>query len=463
MPPRKYLKPSPPLPVEVWEVIIDFVARIFVSGSSREWQRRTLYACTLTCRAFVPRASFHLSFHRVATTTYLRSRAELTEVVDLLKIRPGLAGVVDVLVVQADDDGDNQAWVSAVPMQLGVKLKNITTLKLVSVDLTRRHPDFYRALKLFRAVKCVELVATRYSLCHQISQLANGWATRLVRFRHASGQHADISHSPPQEPLGELFDVDWTEKHRSVITTSVANILFISRGRCGILTTRVKSLVINVQPSRLRSKLISLQDKFSTSEYGDIFAAMVNLRRTVPLRRVRTVTLTVPILDLRFASESYLPHALPRLLVFEDHLWNVGLVSLLACGKVRNVAVVVHPGRSFKAKQDQSTRDIEELARRWRRADDALDSQFTRLPYRLELSFIGSHWDLKYLPPPCKISDMTSIIAHLLPKSAAWIELNFKSDYECPYAKWRANPGWCCDECDTKANEGSVIGADLTS
>ncbi|THH20265.1 hypothetical protein EUX98_g8614 [Antrodiella citrinella] len=109
--------PSPPLPIEIWERIIDFVA-----GGDDDSQHSLLH-CFLVCRACVPRCRFRLGPRSVS----LRSRDDFMHFSALLAVYPHSASKLHKLYIH------------------GPKL-----LTILDVNLTQQHPDLIKLYSKFK-------------------------------------------------------------------------------------------------------------------------------------------------------------------------------------------------------------------------------------------------------------------------------------------------------------------------
>lgn len=145
----------PLLPVEVCEVVIDFVAAessacIPSSGLAPQYQLRQrqmdLVACALTCRAWLARCVYHLS-----TRLLINSRRRLDEVAQLLKDDSTAATSVRALYVcspprpyhPGDKDQRFSQWSHLMPLRLLGLLPSLDKLVLVDLNWRHVHPSFF--------------------------------------------------------------------------------------------------------------------------------------------------------------------------------------------------------------------------------------------------------------------------------------------------------------------------------
>lgn len=151
---------STPLPVEVCERIIDFVA---LSWSSEQLRLRTLQACALTCHAWLPRSLFHI----VCDFDSIRNRNDLSSYVTMLSKYPNFTHFVTNLSISPDWTGGSASWLNVVPQQLVKHLKHVRRIAITSHSndgIHVFHPHFFHALTLF-----VSVTELNYSFASQHS------------------------------------------------------------------------------------------------------------------------------------------------------------------------------------------------------------------------------------------------------------------------------------------------------
>lgn len=141
-----------------------------------------LLACRLVCRAWVPRTSFHV-FQFIT----LSSRSQLLDFTRILSSLPILCARVKHLTVVATEE--DQAWVVQVPIRLCPKLKRISQLWLVGVDIAIRYPPFYKSFSLFSPLRSLILERVRCSRYDQLTRLVSVTRPQEARILHHS--HAD--------------------------------------------------------------------------------------------------------------------------------------------------------------------------------------------------------------------------------------------------------------------------------
>lgn len=171
---RTYFPPLS-LPVELWEVVIDFVG----ADSHEETRARTLRACSLTCRAWVHRARFHLGPALITRQTIISSPEYISATRPILMMFPNVGDNVISLSLDASPDGDS-SWMSSAVMCLGPKMKRVENLTLRGFDFSTRHPGFYRSCSLFRPLKWLWLVFPRYSCFSDIAHLVHATSAARV-------------------------------------------------------------------------------------------------------------------------------------------------------------------------------------------------------------------------------------------------------------------------------------------
>ncbi|TFY65331.1 hypothetical protein EVJ58_g2037 [Rhodofomes roseus] len=150
------IMPPPELPLEVYEVIIDFT-----------WpDRETLLACALTCRAWHERSRYNL-FYRVE----LYNLDQLSLYTAKLAADPGLGQTLKELYV-TPYYSQSQLF-GSFPFELAGKLSNVQRLR---IDIRRDfypyiHPDFYPMFASFGSVTTLELRRIQFPTLNDFSML----------------------------------------------------------------------------------------------------------------------------------------------------------------------------------------------------------------------------------------------------------------------------------------------------
>lgn len=133
------------LPDEVWEGVIDHL------NTSVDGRTQGLHACCLTCRAWTPRALYHL--YRIVI---ISSYPALSKVSQTLLNAPHLRIRVEHLVISPGASAQ-QSWVSLVPVYFNRRLESLRCLTLRNFNFTNRHPRFHLAFSLFAPLHILRL------------------------------------------------------------------------------------------------------------------------------------------------------------------------------------------------------------------------------------------------------------------------------------------------------------------
>lgn len=174
-----------PLPIELWERIIDMTKEDFykdlvpvfsknaTNATRRKVRqqaaavRRTLSACALVCRSWLPRCRYNL-----VEALSLHSAEQVTYFAKLLSQSPLLLPRIWVLVIDGQH-GMDQSWISMIPDHLPLAQMRLYTLVLRGVDLTQVHPRVYHTLSLYRTLSTVCLEGVRYSRFSHLARFAS--------------------------------------------------------------------------------------------------------------------------------------------------------------------------------------------------------------------------------------------------------------------------------------------------
>ncbi|TCD67342.1 hypothetical protein EIP91_000263 [Steccherinum ochraceum] len=177
------MSPSPALPLEVCEFIIDAVDKLklelepsmhvleFISE-----RVRALRACALTCRGWLPRARMHLQTCRPEFTTVLSTPHHLASLVDALRQTPHDAAVelTGGTLVVAPTFGGDQTWVSRMPYELGpllLRRSGLMELRLFQVDLSVVGTSLFKFYKSLPLIQTTQLFVDNIQYSH-LSQFA---------------------------------------------------------------------------------------------------------------------------------------------------------------------------------------------------------------------------------------------------------------------------------------------------
>lgn len=141
----------PRLPIELCERVFDMLRKPVLWDDDEI--RRTLQACSLVCRAWVPRCRFYL-----CQRIYISSADDLQRVSTLLYSSDRFAA--QVMFVEIRGGGPNQSWISSVPLRLP-KLPSLEELILSGIDFSQQHCRFHQCLSLLRPIR---LIVRNYDL-----------------------------------------------------------------------------------------------------------------------------------------------------------------------------------------------------------------------------------------------------------------------------------------------------------
>lgn len=153
----------PPLPVEVCELIIDFVNDSFVgfSSASDKARRDALLACALTCLAWRVRSQIHLY-----DALILDAKTQLQACLNCLQANPALGPCVRLLTLRGNRTGDQfpsgvEHWTSLVAFALRA-LPNLDELALKWCDWSCLHPSFFVMMSDMRSVTRLILAGVEF-------------------------------------------------------------------------------------------------------------------------------------------------------------------------------------------------------------------------------------------------------------------------------------------------------------
>ena len=190
----------PSLPIEIWEKIIDSTLIDPNSGAINQKERLTIYACGLTCRAWLPRARFYLY-----DSITIHSDEGLSRVLEILSYTPAICDHVRSLTIIGG--GSDTPWFIRTFIQLGSKLKKLFYLTLRNFSLIQQNPHFFKTLSIFRAqhLTSITLQEVQYSRYSQITRCFS--AATSVAFHVVNPVFSGDPLKPEPSPvdLGPLY------------------------------------------------------------------------------------------------------------------------------------------------------------------------------------------------------------------------------------------------------------------
>ncbi|THH32795.1 hypothetical protein EUX98_g1380 [Antrodiella citrinella] len=216
-------QPSPRLPIEICERIIDSVAWSDVNtAEAHEGDEPSLLCCILVCRAWVPRCRFVLSY----TEVDLRSHNDLVFFSRFFAVYPHTASNVEQLRIYGRKENETStydSWFSSVPAMLPA-LPNLVTLSILDVDLSHQHPNIFMLYSKFKlASELVHgLILTRVSFLHfsQVARLAYAIGARTVSVDRCPLSlpifNSRVNRLPPPNTLHTVIEMEissdaWSE------------------------------------------------------------------------------------------------------------------------------------------------------------------------------------------------------------------------------------------------------------
>lgn len=164
--------PHRPLPTEVWERVVDFLAASQSPGIMN-WGRSSdndLLSSCLTCRAWLPRSRFHLF-----TFVLLQEPRHLSSLLSSLDLNPISGRYVQELLIHPSssnpDSASQEYWISKLPLVLATKLPHLKAFRCCNLDLSILHPRFYAIFRTFYSLRILDL-----------RQIDYGHPDQLIRF-----------------------------------------------------------------------------------------------------------------------------------------------------------------------------------------------------------------------------------------------------------------------------------------
>lgn len=145
---------QPHLPIEVCEVVIDFVAAetstLIPAGLAPQYQLRQrhldLIACAQTCRSWLPRCAYHLS-----TRIHIASRSRMERTVEVFKADPIRSSLIRTVYIcspprpynPAEHEGAFSSWSHLLPFRMGGVFPHLEKLVLVDLNWQNLHSSFF--------------------------------------------------------------------------------------------------------------------------------------------------------------------------------------------------------------------------------------------------------------------------------------------------------------------------------
>ena len=185
-------------PVEVAEGIIDHL-------SDPGEGTRALQACTLVCRAWYPRARYHL-----LRVVHIKTRAHLDSIDDFLTARPYLCPIVRTILVEpVAGEGEANPWLllGTVPLALFPRLPNLRTWAVSNFQrwvydgpVLAFHRSTLTSLHAGASVERLRVGFLHFVSCSAFKQ----FVVSLRRLRHLECEHLELRMTSDQEQLAML-------------------------------------------------------------------------------------------------------------------------------------------------------------------------------------------------------------------------------------------------------------------
>ena len=217
---------SPVLPLEICDFIIDILAAdhpgftrsVYSSRSNDLRCQATLRACSITCRAWVPRARKHLYPH------VLLPQHKISVLSESLALCPSNGAAVQHLHIFHEGNKSDEPDLSLLPQLLPLQLPNLTHVTFERIDFSPLEESvFFKQLSLFKSVKLLRCYDTICTSVRQFAHLVQAFAP-LDHFE-AGGCKFKSNHTDLQ-PLGATYSNNTTWIRR----LSVASLCFNPHG-----------------------------------------------------------------------------------------------------------------------------------------------------------------------------------------------------------------------------------------
>ncbi|TCD64884.1 hypothetical protein EIP91_003460 [Steccherinum ochraceum] len=169
----------PQLPIELWEDILERLTdqcKHWFIGRGELNAYSTFSACSLVCRAWVPK-----SRHLLYTSVHIRNPAILYKFSKALDVHGSAARIGDfvkhlilgVRPTELDDRCcDATSWLTALPLLLAHRLPNVVHLRIYGLDLQQTHVDLCRNFRLFKHVEALAIDGLRSPDVDRVLRLA---------------------------------------------------------------------------------------------------------------------------------------------------------------------------------------------------------------------------------------------------------------------------------------------------
>ena len=189
-------RPLPRLPIEVWERAIGWLVANAVgaegTGLSEMSIRRDLSACALVCRAWRPRAQFHLFMYPRITGDGLSVYEKL------ISRSPVLCRFAKELSFYNqyvdEEEMDKTIETASHAARIAHKLSNMRRLMMDNINLAVENPNLPRHFASLRNLNCLEFLSFTPT---KLSQLAR----MLVGLKNLSTLFLDVPISVDSSPL----------------------------------------------------------------------------------------------------------------------------------------------------------------------------------------------------------------------------------------------------------------------
>ena len=184
--------PLPPLPVEIWEYIIDCLGFEYQRRIDRPPHQETLHACGLVCHAWRNRSRIHLYANVLLEDIHIPSFQKT------IRISQKLISLTT-----------RRIWISNIHQRpvsslfIRNKLDNLSELGIESLDLSREHSMLPRA-PLSRSVHHLTLVGLQKSTVSQLIHFINSFHSLATLHIHLVRESMRFEHKGEILPKPQL-------------------------------------------------------------------------------------------------------------------------------------------------------------------------------------------------------------------------------------------------------------------